>query len=37
MGELKQFKVSSLRYLIVAFGIERSFVIPYLANPSGLK
>jgi hypothetical protein len=29
MGELKQLKVSSLRSLIVAFGIERSFVKPY--------
>jgi hypothetical protein len=37
MGELKQFIVSSLRSLIVAFGIERSFVKPYLANPSGFK
>jgi len=37
MGELKKFKVSSLRSLIDAFGIERSSVIPYLVHPSGLK
>jgi hypothetical protein len=37
MGELKQLKISSLRSLIVAFGIERSFVKPYLVHPSRFK